>query len=612
VNARHFWTIVWLRWRLRRNQLKRGGVANVVILSIVAALGLLLAAGLFVAGLLVGMYGLRDASPPVLLLIWDGLVVGFLFVWLIGLMTELQRTEVFALDKFLHLPVTLTGVFVINYLSSLFRFSLIVFVPAMVGLSIGLVVSRGPVMLWLFPLMAAFFLMVTALTYQFQGWLAALMANPRRRRNILVVLTLMAVLLSQLPNIINMWMPRDKPGSSHDIALPAKFVELNRQLADKEITLNEYQDRFEELQRDQAAKAARENNAALQSAAQTAQLISAVVPPGWLPLGAMAAGEGRTGVSLLATLGLALIGSISLWRAYRTTLRLYTGQFTATPAAKKPVAPTIPKVVDDRPQLLERQLPVISEHAAAVALAGVRSLLRAPEAKMLLLTPVFMVIFFGAMLTRGGSEMSPTARAFLPYGAMAMTLLSFVQLTGNQFGFDRSGYRVFVLSPAPRREILLGKNLAIAPLALCVGWVMILMLAIFRPLRFDHLLAMLPQSIAMFLIFCLMANWLSIVSPMPTRAGSLKAVNPRWTTILLQLAFMLAFPIAMAPTLVPLAIEAVLPSGGWVSYVPVCLILSIAECALVIWLYRLLLTVQGDMLQAREKQILEVVTAKAE
>jgi hypothetical protein len=251
----------------------------------------------------------------------------------------------------------------------------------------------------------------------------------------------------------------------------------------------------------------------------------------------------------------------------------------------------------------------VSEQAAAVALAGVRSLVRAPEAKMLLLTPVFMVIVFGSMVVRSGSEMSPTGRALLPYGAMAMTLLSFVQLIGNQFGFDRGGYRVFVLSPASRRDILLGKNLAVAPLALGIGWTMVLILAIFRPLRFDHLLSMFPQSITMFLIFCLMANWLSIISPMPIAAGSLKPVNPRWTTIVLQVGFTLAFPIALSPALLPLAIEALLPR---LSAIPVCLILSLAECALMVWIYRALLTVQGDLLQSREKQILEVVTAKAE
>ena len=58
------------------------------------------------------------------LLTWDGIVLAFLFIWMIGLITELQRTEALSLDKFLHLPVSPIGAFLINYLSSLFSVSL--------------------------------------------------------------------------------------------------------------------------------------------------------------------------------------------------------------------------------------------------------------------------------------------------------------------------------------------------------------------------------------------------------------------------------------------------------------------------------------------------------
>ena len=55
-----------------------------------------------------------------------------------------------------------------------------------------------------------------------------------------------------------------------------------------------------------------------------------------------------------------------------------------------------------------------------------------------------------------------------------MILLTMIQLVGNQFGFDRSGFRVYVLCAAPRRDILLGKNLAVAPLALGFSLVFVL------------------------------------------------------------------------------------------------------------------------------------------
>jgi ABC-2 type transport system permease protein len=612
VNAQHFWTFVWLRWRLRRNQVRRGGTANAVILATLAGMAIMLAFGVFAVGMGFGYYTLRDVSPTALLLTWDGLVVGFIFFWMMGLMIELQRTEVFSLEKFLHLPVTLFGVFVINYLSSLVRFSLIVFVPAMVGLSLGLVFSRGPAMLWLFPLLAAFFLMVTALTYQFQGWLAALMSNPRRRRTIIVFVTFFFVLISQTPNLINMWFQRDRTASPKAVEEPAEQVQLKKQLADKTISPEEFTRRMDEMQSRDAAARARENEAELQAIGQTAQIISAVVPLGWLPLGAMSAGEGGLFAPVLGTLGMAVIGGMSLRFAYRTTLRLYTGEFTARPTAAKEKPVAAPIQADARPGLLEKRIPGVSEHAAAVALAAFRSLLRAPEAKMLLLTPIIMVVVFGSMLFTRRSEMSSIGSSFIPYGAITMTLLSFVQLVGNQFGFDRSGFRVYVLAPASRRDILLGKNLAIAPLALGVGWIMMLAIEVLRPVRFDRFLAMAPQSISMFLIFCLMANWLSILSPLPIAAGSMRPASPRLTTILLQLAFTLLFPLVMSPVLIPLVIELVIPADSWFSYVPVCLILALVECTIVILLYRVILTSQGAMLQEREKKILEIVTSKAE
>lgn len=607
MNLQHFSAILWLRWRLSMNQLRKGGIANVVVLVIIIAFVALAGVGLFAGGLAVGWLVLGRVSPFVLLLVWDGIAVAFLFFWLIGLMAELQRTEVFSLDKFLHLPVSLSGVFFMNYLGSLLRLSLVIFVPAMIGMSIGLVISRGPSMLWLFPLIAAFLLMVTALTYQFQGWLAALMSNPRRRRTIVVVATLIIILIAQIPNLVQLMISREREGRRHAAPESAQRQELKRQLDAKAITPEQFQKRSADLTREEKKKREREYEEELQRIGHNAQLISAAVPPGWLPLGVMAAGEGKFLIPLATTIGLALIGSASLWRAYRTTIRIYTGQYSAKPGTVAKPQP-VEKKWDGQPGFMEKQLPFISEQAAAVALAGFRTLLRAPEAKLLLLSPIIIVVVFGTMLYTRGSDWSPKVNGFLPYAAVMMTLMSFVQLSGNLFGFDRGGYRVFVLSPAPRRDILLGKNLAIAPYAIGISWLMTLLLAIFRRIYVSQILAMIPQAIAMYLIFCILANWLSIYSPLPIKAGSLKSMSPRFANILMQLGFVFVFPMALAPSMVPMVLELLLPSEGWASYIPLCLILSIVELVVVVLVYRLLLTTQGDLLQSREQAILEVVT----
>ena len=82
----------------------------------------------------VGFLALGNVSPTVIMFVWDGLVLTFLFVWMTGLVTELQRSESLSLTKFLHLPVSATGVFLINYLSSLFSITMLIFGPAMLAL----------------------------------------------------------------------------------------------------------------------------------------------------------------------------------------------------------------------------------------------------------------------------------------------------------------------------------------------------------------------------------------------------------------------------------------------------------------------------------------------
>ncbi|MGH7138346.1 MAG: hypothetical protein ACREHD_21560, partial [Pirellulales bacterium] len=69
------------------------------------------------------------------------------------------------------------------------------------------------------------------------------------------------------------------------------------------------------------------------------------------------------------------------------------------------------------------------------------------------------------------------------------------------------------------------------------------------------------------------------------------------------------FPLTQGPTFLPLGIEALAASFGWQTRVPIGLILTVLQCALVVWLYRVALNWQGRLFQARELRILATVTA---
>jgi hypothetical protein len=664
VNWQHFRTVLWLRWRLRVNQVRRAGAVNAVLTAILAAVAVLAGLILFVTFLLVGWFAMAQSPGWVVMLVWDGLGLTFLFCWTIGLLVELQRSEALSLDKFLHLPVSLSNVFVINYLSSLFSISLIIFGPAMLGLAVGLVLGRGPLMLLGLPLVAAFVLMVTALTYQFQGWLASMMTNPRRRRAVIAVVTMVVVFLFQVPNAINMIYLRNR-GATQDPDVAAQQAH-DRELAALDsahatgltlisqaiaaqgltppvspapvltgfpqtivslgvafdasvparpagaITPEEYTRQKNKLDSDYQTAKAERDRLEMERAGEVIRLINLCVPPGWLPRGAADASEGRVLAPLLGTLGLALIGTASLWRAYRTTLRIYTGQYTARKRKRKQAAPTPVEAGPAAEMLLERHVPGVSEQAAAIALGGFRSLTRAPEVKMLLLTPFIFVLVFGSMLLTRQSVVPELLRPVMAFGALGMPMLTLVQLVGNQFGFDRGGFRVFVLCAAPRRDILLGKNLAVAPLALLLSLVMLVALQAVEPLRLDLFLAALPQWLSMYLLFCLLANLLAILAPMPVAAGSLKPAHPRLVPMLLNMLFVFLLPPVLGLTLLPLAVEYVLDQLGVAGGVPVCLILSLLECLGIVFFYRLALTWEGELFQAWEQKILHTVTTRAE
>ena len=109
--------------------------------------------------------------------------------------------------------------------------------------------------------------------------------------------------------------------------------------------------------------------------------------------------------------------------------------------------------------MVERTLPLVPDRLAGITLASLRGTLRAPEAKIMFISPVIVLGLF-AMLLSGSSNLA-RLQVFAPMmslGAISLGLFSILQLIQNQFGLDRDGFRGYVLSPVPRHEILAAKN----------------------------------------------------------------------------------------------------------------------------------------------------------
>ncbi|MDB6022774.1 MAG: hypothetical protein JWQ04_2631 [Pedosphaera sp.] len=570
-------TVLWLRWRLTRNQLSRKGGLNAAIAIIGVVFGICLAIAAGVGGILGGALGLADQPPKVLLLVWDGIVGIFLFLWMIGVLTEIQRSETIDLARLLHLPVSLEGIFVINYIASLFTPSIILFVPGAVGLCLGLLWGKGGIMLFLLPLVLAFIFMVTAWTYCLRGWLVALMVNPRRRRTVIMVLTFSVILLGQAPNLyFNVYL-RHHNGGSHKpaINLSSKNDPLGG-IPDQWIVAHDY------------------------------------VPLLWLPNGAMALAENNLLPAVLGSLGAFLLGVAGLAVAYRSTLKFYTGREKAKAVPARPSGPAhapglIPK------NFIEKRLPFVSEDVAALALAFFRSLSRAPEIKITVFTNILVIIvIFGVMLSNTLKGKTGVFQSFGATGAVAFTFLGLLQAMFNQFGYDRDGFRSLVLSPARRRDVLLAKNLSFAPIVMGLGLTLLVVMAVLMHLPLLTVFAAGLKLAAMFLLISIAANFVSVFAPYRVIAGSLKPTKPPAKMILLIFVTQLLYPVVMIPiALPPLLGFASEKLGFWPAPV-VDAILSVGLLAVAVIFYKLSLTGAGEFLERREQRILLVVSQEVE
>ena len=562
--------ILLLRWQLTRNQVRKSGGLGAAIAGVIALVAALIAAGSLSGGLAVGALLLKDATPQTIMSVWLGFTVVFLFVWVTGLLANMQRSESIDLQQLMHLPVPLGRIFVFNFLASHLTPSLAIAIPAIIGLASGLVVSRGATMLLVLPLALGTVFMVTAWTYCLRGWLAAMISNPRKRRSVIMMLGVSVMLLIpvtglHIRNLRHMGMPAwDGSGTE---------------------------------------------------AFQEHPILETLIPLLWLPAGAGALAKNDPWTAGMGTCGVVVIGALGLLRAYRSTLKFQRGETggKAPAATGARHAQEYTTAVDSlRVQFLELRIPGLPEESCALALAGFRSMLRAPEAKIMFTMLVLLpMIFVGSQSTMNGPRMPDARQVLLIPSALMFIAVMLLPLVGNQFGFDRDGFRCLMLSPAERRWILLGKNLAFFPFVMFTSLLWVTVMSIWFSLPVCIALAGVFQSLSMAAILGICGNLLSIWFPFRIQSGSVKPTKRPGKVMLAVVLFQPVVPLVMAPLLLPALVEVLLRSSGTDTR-PIHFLFSAVPAVVMGVVYWQTLKPLGRLLERREIGILSAVTAEVE
>ena len=571
IDRGQLWAILRLGWRLSNRRWQRqspllGGVA--ILLKVLAAGSAVL---VLVLAYIVGVSTLPALDPRAVLFVWDGILVAFVVVWVAGLLMQLQLGgATISIDKLMHMPVSPAGAFLLNFASSQLRVSLVIFLALMLGLAVASVASLGVGQLILVPLVLATVAMIAAVTYQLQSWLGRIVGNKRRRGTVVAVAVVVFILLANAPNLIFNLGGRDGsrlPGEGFDAATMVRWT----------------------------------------------QVANMALPPGWLALGAQSANKGVVWPGALAIVGLLGITALSLRRSYRKTLRALS--HADSPPGRTPKAadsthrPRQPTSSRSRPRrfwqtYLEPLVRRLPEHARAVAWATMRLWRRSPMGKMIMLSPILLVMLYLVLFSRFGS--SEWMAHFSVLAMLGFMIMMSFNLFANQFGQDAGGFRISVMLAISPRDLLLGKNLALAPFVLVVGLPALVVLQWMTPLPLGHFVAHVAQLGVLYFIGCLLGNAFSIRAPRAMSTTSMMVPNSTATMFLASLLVLVVFTLFILPLALVLWIERSASAAGWP--VPVYLAFSVLELVLVAGFYRRRLTRQGHLLGKRLEFVLERVT----
>jgi hypothetical protein len=646
------------------------------IAQVFAVLGMFFVAmstiSVWVSGLLAGVFVPRLIGLENNYLLWDIAALTALLSWTIHVLNEAQRGDPISLDRILHLPVSPGQAFVVNYLSSLGSTVFLMAAGGFLGLVLGSFFSVGPkAILFFFPMFAFLFAM-TAITYWLQGWIAGLMANPRKRQTIIVMIPIAIILLTQLPVQLIQWgslstrlesippvTPKDAsppndakleatpdettgetpsenqalsfksnsdtPTPEADALTPTEDtsgVEGTSPMAptDAEATSADAKDasvdgkNAAELR---AKKRQERREAMFERLKSIASIANIAFPPLW-PAGAIqswSVGSIWNPVPMFFSLIMFLSGVQALRLSHQASLRYWRGEEDSKKIASPKTQAKAAKAVrlQKESRLCEISLPWISEETSAIVGMTWATMKRAPEIKMFMLLPMILPIVLLTVFRERLSTSNDYLKLTIICGFSTFFLLVASGVAGNMFAYDRSGFRVFVLSSMDRTRILLGRNLAFAPLLGFLSTLSIVGFAILYGVSFRSTSLAMLTTLTMLPPYFLVMNLMAILTPFPLAAGSIQPKHFDFTTIIINVLLSMILPFILMVSMIPIGVyyltSSFLPSTAWF---PTESFIGVGMSVASFFLYRLILPWQGQLLAKREKEMLRIVTSKVE
>jgi hypothetical protein len=549
-------TLIWLKWRLMRNSLRS---SKAIMNRVASILGMLVALALsLMVALILGVVAYALSQPNTLgqafrrtatstlpnaeFILFS--ILGFIYLMWSTVPLSIGGSKQFDAGKLLMYPITLRKLFAVDFVSELTTLHSVFAVPAILALCIGTGLGKG-------------------------NLTAALIAA--------IPMLLFGVALSKwLSTTIGSLVRRKRARGETIVALIGAIVGLTAAVAG------------------QIAPILFEHAESLRSLRWT--------PPGAAAFILIGEEANNPVVYLVAFVTLsayavALIAA-TYWIARRAALGLEGKRRQRVEVERGTTA-----------GYSGWQLPLISAELSAIIEKEMRYAMRNAQVRMLALMPLILIVVRAINSRRWATGRPPASEDFLTYGsgliATGGVLYVFVILAGlscNLFAFEKDGMRTLILSPVDRRKILLGKNIAVAVLALVFSVILLILNTIvFRDLTALTLLFIVLSFVIFAAISSTIGNWLSIHFPQRMRFGKRMNVSGVAGLLLIPMIIVLAAPPVLA------ALVGYLSRNIYYEYLA---LLGLA--LMLVGLYSLIIDFHGRSLAKREINILEAVREPAD
>jgi hypothetical protein len=240
-------------------------------------------------------------------------------------------------------------------------------------------------------------------------------------------------------------------------------------------------------------------------------------------------------------------------------------------------------------------------------------MLRAPEMKLQWGTSFVVTLFVGGpLLFRAGGDVPAWAGPFLATGLVVFSMFLMIGFVGNQFGFDRDGFRAIVLAPVDRAQVLFGKNLAATPPAAASASVLIVVLAVWLGLTPLVILAAFLQLAVGLCLTMMAGNVMSILVPYRIQPGSMKPTKMPALAMVVMIVSQLSLPLALTPAFLPPLAGYLSERFGGPGAALVNAGLSGVLAVLMVLVYKWSLAPLGRLLRRRETRVLQTVSVDVE